>query len=371
MRTGPIPEARNSTAIPQFNGLKTGPMGSERRSNLPFLILLPTGILLCGPDAVGDELLMRDGSRLVGEVIKRENGTLEFKTAFAGVIKVRWDQVVELQADSPMKLMLDDETTISATRIRNDNDELIVEGESGLPPQTLGQSTVAFINPEPWRTGEGYKLSGIVNFALQKERGNTDKDEIEVDGDLTWRFRHDRFKMIGELERDRSNNKKTKGKWKLNNSYDHFFTKKWFAGGILGFEHDQFADLNLRTRVGPKIGYQWFEGKTMNLSTAVGPIYVKEHFSNQSNDDFISAGWAIDFDRYLFQEFVQLYHRQTGLWNLEDTSDVVWDTWTGLRFPLVIGFVASTELQTEYDSGAAKDADELDTTYRLKLGYKW
>ncbi len=334
-------------------------------------MLLSAALSLWGPDAPGDELLMRDGSHLVGEILKREDDTLEFQTSFAGVIRIRWDQVVELQADKPLVLMLDDETRIPAQHIRNDGDELIVEGASGRPPQTLGQSSVAFINPDPWRTGDGYKLSGIVNLALKKERGNTDKDEIDVDGDLTWRFRRDRLKLVGELERDRSNNRKTKGKWKLNNSYDHFFTRRWFVGAVLGFEHDQFADLDLRTRAGPKIGYQWFEGKTMNLSTALGPIYVNEDFNNQSDKDFLSAGWAIDLDRYLFQEFVQIYHRQTGLWDIEGGQGVVWNTWTGLRFPLLLGFVTSTELQTEYDGGAAQDADELDTTYRLKLGYRW
>jgi hypothetical protein len=37
--------------------------------------------------------------------------------------------------------------------------------------------------------------------------------------------------MVGELERDLSNNKNTKGKWKLNSSYDHYFTKKWWLMG--------------------------------------------------------------------------------------------------------------------------------------------
>ena len=68
---------------------------------------------------------------------------------------------------------------------------------------------------------------------------------------------------------------------------------------------------------------------------------------------------------------MQFYHRHTGLWSMDDTGDLVWNTWTGLRFPLHWGFVASTEMQVEYDSGAAKNKDEVDTTYTLKLGYMW
>jgi len=323
--------------------------------------------------ALADELLMRDGSRLLGKVVKREGDTLDFETSYAGVIKVKWDEISELHADEPMKLMLKDESTLTAQRIKNTEAGILLDDniETDQSTESLAQSELEYINPDPWRTGGGYKLEGRVNFALKKERGNTDKDEIDADADLTWRFHHDRFRTFSEFERDRNNSKKTKGKWKSSNSYDRFFTRKWYGGAFLGFEHDQFADLDLRTIIGPKTGYQWFESKAMNLSTEVGPLYVDEKFSNESDDDYVSLGWGVNFDKYVFGEFMQVYHRQTGLWNLEDTGELVWNTWTGLRFPLVLGIVTSTEMKVEYNSGAAEDADDLDTTYTLKLGYAW
>ena len=142
-------------------------------------------------------------------------------------------------------------------------------------------------------------------------------------------------------------------------------------GGFGRLEHDKFADLDLRTSVGPLVGYQWFESKQMNLSTSTGLSYVNEDFKNSDDDDYVALPWAINFDRFVFGEFMQFYHKQTGFWNLENTNDVIWDTWTGLRFPLILGLVASTEIKVEYDSGAAADADETDTTYSLKLGYQW
>ncbi|MFV1972292.1 MAG: YdiY family protein [Thiohalobacterales bacterium] len=337
------------------------------------LLTLSMALLLITGNSLADELVMNDGSRLFGEVVKKENGTLEFKTTYAGVIKVKWAEVSELHTDEPMQLMLDDESTRTAQQIRNTEGGIYLDDniETDLSEPSLAQSELAFINPDPWRTGEGYKLDGNINLALKKERGNTDKDEIDIDGNLTWRSRHDRFRLFGEFERDRSNNKKIKDKWKQRTSYDHFFTKQWYAGAFLGFEHDQFADLNLRAVVGPKVGYQWFESRDMNLSTEAGPLYVDEDFDTAEDNDYPALGWAINFDKFLFEDFMQFYHRQTGLWNLDDTDKVVWDTWTGLRFPLAIGFVASTEMQFEYDGNAPSDKDEVDTTYRFKLGYQW
>lgn len=336
-----------------------------------YVFFLAFGFLLITPLALADELILRDGSRLLGKVIKRENNTLEFETAYAGVIKIKWDQVAEVNSEEPMEVLLQDETLVSGTRIINNVDNLVVEGESGVPPQTLKQGAVDVINPEPWRKGEGYKVSGHVNLAFSKQRGNTDQDELDLDGDLTWRRKQDRFLAFGELERDKTDDKLTTEKWKLEGAYNYFVSKKWFWGGFGRLEHDKFADLDLRTSVGPLVGYQWFESKKMNLRTSTGLSYVKENFNNQSDDDYVALPWAINFDRFIFGEFMQFYHRQTGFWNLEDTSNVVWDTWTGLRFPLILGLVASTEMKVEYDSGAADDADETDTTYSLKLGYQW
>jgi hypothetical protein len=338
---------------------------------LALTIILSVAVMLSVPSAHADELIMRDGSRLLGEVVKRENNTLDFKTSYAGVIKIQWDQVAEVKTDKPMEVLLQDDSILTGTRIINNVDDLVVEGESGSPPQTLGQDIVDVINPEPWRKGEGYKLSGRVNLAYSKQRGNTDQDEIDVDGDLTWRRKYDRFLAFGELERDKTDDQLTTEKWKLEGAYNYFVTKKWYWGGFGRLEHDKFADLDLRTSVGPLVGYQWFESKQMNLSTSTGLSYVNEDFKNSDDDDYVALPWAINFDRFVFGEFMQFYHKQTGFWNLENTNDVIWDTWTGLRFPLILGLVASTEIKVEYDSGAAADADETDTTYSLKLGYQW
>lgn len=318
-----------------------------------------------------DELIMRDGSRLIGEVVKRKQGMLEFKTVYAGVIKVKWEQIAEIRTDKSMEFMLTDESTMTVTRVTNNADDMIVESEAGLPARTLGQEVVAAINPEPWQKGEGYKFTGRANFAFEHDRGNTDEDELDIDGDLQWRRKQDRFTANGEFEYDKTNNVKTKDNWKLEGSYNYFVTRHWFWGGFGRFEHDQFAGLDLRTSVGPSFGYQWFESRDLNLRAGSGLAYVKEDFSSESDDDYAALPWAVNYDQFLFGGLMQVYHRQLGFWNLEDTGDLVWDTWSGLRFPLLYGVVVSTEMQTEYDSGSAKDADDLDTTYYLKIGYAW
>ncbi len=62
------------------------------------LSLFAAMVLVVAPLSA-DELLMKDGSRLLGKVVKQEDGTLDFETSYAGTIKVKWDEVSELHAE--------------------------------------------------------------------------------------------------------------------------------------------------------------------------------------------------------------------------------------------------------------------------------
>jgi len=333
---------------------------------------LALSVLLCAAAAVpADELYMKDGSRLVGKVVKKENGTLEFETAFAGVIKVQWDQVSELHADEPVTVMLGNEETSTATSIKNTEAATLLETDGDEAASSIEPEELAYINPDPWRLGKGVRWTGRVNLALESQRGNTDSDEFDADVETELRRKQDRFTLRGEFEKDKNDGTVTDENWKLFNKYDYFLTKKWYYGGALLFEHDKFADLNLRTSVGPHIGYQFYESAAMNLNLDAGILYVDEDFDVAPDNDYWSLGWLFNFDRFLVPDRVQFYHRHNGLLDFGDSENLVINSWTGFRFPLYKGIVASTEAEIEYDGDAPGNVDTTDTTYRVKLGYQW
>jgi putative salt-induced outer membrane protein YdiY len=339
----------------------------------PLFPLLAISVLLTSVanPTLADELLMKDGSRLLGKVVKQEDGTLEFETAFAGVIKVQWAEVSELHADEPVTVMLGSEETVSATTIKNTEQATLLETDEDESDSSIEPGDLAFINPEPWRLGEGIRWTGQVNLDLKSQRGNTDKDEFEADAQTELRRKQDRFNLYAQFEKDKDDGIVTDENWKLFNKYDYFLSKKWYYGGVLLFEHDKFADLDLRTSLGPHIGYQFFETTAMNLNVDVGILYVDENFDEAEDNDYWSLGWMFNFDRFLVPERVQFYHKHNGLLDVSDSDNLTVNSWTGFRFPLYLGIVASTEAEIEYDGGAPDNVDKTDTTYRVKLGYQW
>ncbi len=63
--------------------------------------------------------------------------------------------------------------------------------------------------------------------------------------------------------------------------------------------------------------------------------------------------------------------RSPVLWNLQDTEDIILNTAFGLSFPLLGNLEAAAEILLEYDTGAVEDVEELDQTYKFRIGYTW
>ena len=351
-----------------------------RLLRLPRVLTAAIIILVGSGLTQADELLMLNGDRLSGEVISRSGDTLRFKTAYAGTIKIKWSEIKSVLTDDEMTLQLDNERVVQTRSITNDVDQLIVIDEADGESMVVPQETLTSLNPEPWELGEGYKFSGLVSFAAKVERGNNDKTEIDGDGTMELRRQRDRAKLFFEYEKDTKDGSATKNKWSIRNSYDYFPEKqwnlgmtvpKWFYGGTLVAQSDQFADLTLRLIAGPHIGYQFYEGHEKNLLLQTGIARVHEEFQNDPSNNFWGWAWHIDYDQYLLQDVVQFYHRQVGVYGVRGANKTLWTSWTGLRLPLWSGLIASTEMQVEYDSDPASDADTTDTTFRFKLGYRW
>jgi len=336
----------------------------------PCIALLAAMLLAVAP-LKADELLMKDGSRLLGKVVKQEDGTLDFETTYAGTIKVKWDQISELHTDEPVQVMLEDEELYETADITREDGAAVVTAVTDGTSVSIEPDAIAFINPEPWRYGVGYRFTGRLNAGLVYQRGNTVSDEADLDGNLGLRWKDDRVTFYGQLEKDSSFGETTAQNWLLTGKYDHFQTERFYYGANVGFEHDEFADLDLRSKIGPHIGYQFYERPTLNLSTDIGIMYVNENFISAEDNDYAALSWLVDYDWFVIPDHVQLYHRQNGLLSMEDTGDLVINSWTGFRFPLYMGIVASLEAEVKYDGSSPSDIDKTDTTYRAKLGYQW
>ena len=319
--------------------------------------------------AARDEIVLTDGSRLFGKVTAVREGAVTVETDFAGALSIPVDKVESLRSDDPAVLLLRDDNVVNVQPL------VIDGGQVAAGPDGAGQgyplAQLKIVNPEDWETGRGYHWTGLVNFALELERGNSEKDQLDYKLASEWLSTRDRYSFEWRGEQDETEGEKTADNWLANLGYDYFLADPWYVGARGRVEEDEFADIDLRYLVGPHIGRQFFDTPRLTLSGELGLAYADDDYIVAEDEQYAAATWALDIaSNYLGGES-RLYLDQDGVWNLDETSNVIVDTAIGLAFPLMWNLEAAAEVLLEYDGNADGDVDDLDETYRLRLGYTW
>lgn len=337
---------------------------------LALLLPLATGAWAQEEPAATDEIELKNGSRVIGKVTGIRDGVVTVETDFAGALSVSLDQIVTMTTSDPATLLLADESVIEEQGIEVRDSQLVV-GEPGAPAETYALDQLRIANPEPWELGEGYNATGLVSFAFAIERGNSDTDELDYKLESYWRSLRDRFTLKLDGEVDEANDQKNADNWLVQGKYDYFLSDVTYWGVNVSAEADEFKDLDLRYLIGPYIGRDFFTDPLFTLTGEVGASYVNEDFITAEDQDYTAANWYLRMTSNYLGGDSQLYFDQRGIWNLDQTSDVVIDTAVGLSFPLLWRLEAAAEVLWEYDSGAVEGVEELDETYRLRVGYSW
>jgi hypothetical protein len=337
-----------------------------------FLVLVIPVLHISSQRAMADELILANGDRMTGALVREEDGTIVFKTVYAGEVKVGLKHVARIRTDEPMQIHTPDETTYSTNEIALKDDALIVNSSGDGSVIELDRSDLYLIQPESEAIYTGWRKNGRINIAFHFNRGNSDTDILSADIDLRFRKPSDRIRLTGQWDRQRVQGVDFVKRRFIDGNYNHFISKNWYTGATLKAERDEFANLSDRIITGPLVGHQFYESEPLNLLFELGLMYVYEDFVTVPINKYWGPSWHLLFDKYILgASGLQFYHEQAGLVNAENTSKWLWDSWTGLRMPLYGGILASAEFQVDYDSEPAPGTETTDTIYRLKLGYQW
>lgn len=312
-----------------------------------------------------DRVVLRNGSILIGTVTDVAEGKVSLETDFAGTVELDQAQIVEMTVHSEHALQLADGRLLDAVPIEVREGELILQDE----PASLAD--LQRIDPEPWELGKGYEWTGTASFALVIEQGNTDTEEADYRLNTRLTGLEDRYTLRAAGEIDRVNGVKNSSNWTVTGKYDRFLEEDWYWGGSGRLERDRFADLNLRSNLGPYVGRQLAWNDYADVELELGMSYIREYFIVREDNDYAGMVWTVDLTSDWFGDRFQPYFHQTGILNLQRTSNVVVDTTAGVTFPLVAKIIGSAEVLVEYDSSSAASVASVDQTYRFRLGYSW
>jgi putative salt-induced outer membrane protein YdiY len=321
--------------------------------------------------AHADEVVLANGDRISGKVLRKENGTLTMKTPYAGELNIKWADVRRIFTDTPIFLYLADQTKVGGTLRSEEDGSVIVTPAGAAPGAPIPLAQVGVINPSAEISGEAAKITGHVNAGLSSTSGNTQTRRIYFDAEDVIRTRDDRLTLGARGANTEDHHQNTESNWFGFLKYDHFFTRRWYGYANSDFENDRFKDIRLRTTSGLGSGYQFLETPATNLSVEGGLTYVHTDFIVAPNDSYPAGRWAVKFDHLLFDTRYQFFHMHEAVVSLQDTSNVFVRSQTGLRVPLMERLNATAQYNVDWENEPTNGRVRTDKALLLTLGYTW
>jgi len=334
------------------------------------VIMASLFMLLTAKNVVADEIWLKNGDRITGTVKKMEDKVLIFKTPYAGEMSIQWDEITAVTTDAPIETVLDDDTSFLGSMVPAPEGkiELQLVGET-VERLAVDLKEVKAINPTP--PERELEIKARLNIGVKIETGNTDKEEYDVNGELSLRSERNRFFFYGEYELDKTDGDKTAENSKGFGKYDRFITQKFYIYGSTFFETDVNKDLDLRLvpSVGP--GYQFYETELTNLWVELGPAYVIEKYDESDDDEYMAGLSRINFDHFFFKKIFQFFHFDQVLLSLEDTSDIVILSRTGIRMHFHKYFNLTAQWNWDWDNDPAPGDNRSDHEYIVSVGVQY
>ncbi len=334
--------------------------------------------LLMGSSTVSaDEVTLKDGSRVIGEVEELSGGKLKVKTAFAKEIEIEWAEVVSLVTDKPLPFRLKDGSIPRGKAVKPDAGGIAVQTEILQVPLVLDHDSIIGINetPKPRVTFKGFLAAGAT-----VNDGNTQNRSATANGEFVARSERHRFTLRGIYNyADDNQHEITAQNGRITSNYNFFITSRFYAFLASLIEHDKFQDLNLRSAVSAGPGFQIIDKghfeenwlKELTLSAEAGLAYFDEDFKTAEDRTFVAARWAVNLNWEIVPKQVTIFHNHEGYPSLERGSDIYLLTEQGVRFAVLKNLFAAIQVNWRWQNTPPDDKERSDTTYIVSIGYNF
>jgi len=328
-----------------------------------------------------DGVLFRDGSFLLGSVVAMVDGVLTLRRSDTeGELAVRWGRVETIRSRRRIEVVLRSGEEIVGSAWPDHGSRFLLDPEEGDTIRSVPVDRVLAIDPPE----TPIRVRGSVRAGGSRHEGNATSDSLFLRADvqaalgqhlLSARAAWSHAESSGELTGE---NVRGEGRW------DVFLTERLFVFTHGSAEIDKLADVEFRSIVGAGPGYQiarrfklageftedvhWID--RLDLRADVGLSWIHEEYDEADTRNFLSARWSARLDFFVLPN-VSLFHVHEGYPSLERFDDVRIETRQGVRVDLPAGFLATAEIDWDWDNVPSPGFDRSDVLYVLTLGYRF
>ncbi len=261
-----------------------------------------------------DQVIMRNGDRVSGALIKKDAKTLTIKSEFFGVVTLPWDQIQTVKADTPITVELTGNSTVQGTLATSGDKVEVIAGADKR--QVAPADIVALRNADEQRAyerllapGLGDLWAGTATVGWAGTSGNAKTGTFATGMNAARVTNTDKlFTYFNSIRASATVNavngqtaQAVRGGW----GYNRNLKPRVFFNGFNDWESDKFQTLDLRMVIGAGLGFKVWKAERGGFDLLGGLAYNREKFDPRQFDPkgaapFTRSGadayWGDDFN---------------------------------------------------------------------------
>lgn len=345
------------------------------KSKILILLALMTGLW-------ADQIVMKNGDRVTGSIVKKDAATLTIKTEYFGVVTLPWDQVASVTADKPLNVVLSDGKTVQGS-LATAGDK--VEVTAGGTKQTVAPAEIKvlrddaeqkayerLLNPS-WR--QVWVINGSIGIAGTSGNAKTATFTTPVNAARV--TNHDKTTAYFNFIRasatvngaSAATAQAVRGGW----GYSRNLRSRMFISTFNDYEYDRFQNLDLRVVIGGGLGYTAWKSDRGRLDVIGGAAWNRESFdpvrpAQPFTRNSAEAYWGDDFN-YKLNSRLALTQGYRMFNNLSNTGEYRQNADLGITAALAKWLTWNISVSDRYLSNPVPGRKKNDFLYTMGLGF--
>jgi hypothetical protein len=278
-----------------------GDMAASRTLSLGIALAIVTCFAL---PASADQVVLKDGDRISGAIVKQNGKAITIKTDKLGTISAPWDQVASVASDKPVYVVLPDGRTVQGL--------LSTAGGTLRVATATGPVEVPLADVKTLRNADEQKAyerllnpsllqlwtaAGSLGFA--GATGNAHTSTFTTSASAARSTRSDKimltFSAIKASALVNGVNASTAAAARGGIEYDRNLNSRIFLNTFNTYEYDRFQNLDLRVTAGGGVGVKVVHSERATLGLVVGADYDHSRFSTPLTRNSAEAYWGDDY----------------------------------------------------------------------------
>lgn len=332
-------------------------------------------LYLCVGSLAAEQVTLKNGDRLTGNILSMDGKKLVLKTDYAGEVSIAWDSVDQFTSEKPLVITKADKQVVTGT-VKSEGPDYVVTTATG--PQTVSKADVAAMRSQADQATYEKSLhpgmledwTGGGNFGLAFARGNSETTNLALGFNGLRKTANDAWNLTAAsiYSSDAKLGQTTANSFQGAIRYDRNLSKRLFAYGAFAGGYDELQDLNYRFAPSGGLGFHAIMTKATTLDLLGGLGYTRENYSTGLTNNLFTLTLGDEFAHKLNSN-TSITQNLYYLPSLNQTSNyrVVFNF--GIATKLNGWLTANLNFNDRYNSEPVLGNKKNDTLFTTGLGF--